>query len=169
MSRRIAGFAMSGVLAATLGITALQTSEPKSVTASVTVTTSDSRRNVAVLSKGEPAFLFCIDLATPLPQAITYTGMARVVYRLLPVVDVPADVKVEGPEDVASALAVLPPRGKGWLFMAEDETTVLSPGDVGAAGVTTVPVTVVRRLDWVAAGGGPRRGMDVEPCFVSGG
>jgi len=58
---------------------------------------------------------------------------------------------------------------KGWLFMAEDETTVLAPGDGGAAGVTTLPVTVVRRLDWVAAGGGPRRGMDVEPCFVSGG
>jgi len=32
-----------------------------------------------------------------------------------------------------------------------------------------VPVSVVRRLDWVAAGGGPRRGMDIEPCFVTGG
>ena len=169
MSRCLPGLAASGVLATTLGITALQAGQPKSVTASVTVTTSDSRRVVAVLSKGEPAFLFCIDLATPLPQAITYSGMARVVYRPLPGVDVPAGVKVEGPEDVASALAVLPSAGKGWLFLGEDETTVLPAGDVGAAGATTVPVIVVRRLDWVAAGGGPRRGMDVESCFVSGG
>jgi hypothetical protein len=169
MSRCCPGLAVSGVLAATLGITAVQTSQPKSVTASVTITTSDSRRNVAVLSKGEPAFLFCIDLATPLPKEITYTGTARVVYRPLPGPDIPAGVKVEGPEDVASALAVLPPGGKGWLFLGQDQPTVLPAGDVGAAGATTVPVTVLRRLDWVAAGGGPRRGMDIEPCFVSGG
>lgn len=169
MSRYVFGLAASGVLAATLGMTAPQASRPKTVSASVTVTTSDSRRTIAVLSKGEPAFLFCIDLATPLAQAITYAGMARVVYRLLPEVDIPAGVTVEGPEDVASALVVLPAGGKGWLFLASDEPTVLSPGDVSAAGVTTVPVTVVRRLDWVSASGGPRRGMDVESCFVSGG
>jgi len=169
MNRCLSGLAVSGVLAAAPGMTALQTSQPTSVTASVTVITSDSRRNIAVLSKGEPAFLFCIDLAAPLPQKITYAGMARVVYRPLPAIDIPAGVKVEGPEDVESALAVLPPGGKGWLFLGQDETTVLPAGDVGAAGATRVPATVVRRLDWVAAGGGPRRGMDIEPCFVSGG
>lgn len=169
MIRWVSGFAMAGVLAMTLGVAAQQASKPKSLTASVTLTTSDDRRNIAVLSKGEPAFLFCIDLAKPLPQKITYTGMARVVYRPLPPVDVPAGVKVEGPENVTSALAVLPPAGKGWLFLAKNETTVLPAGDAAAAGVTTVPVSIVRRLDWVAADGGPRRAMDIEPCFVSGG
>jgi len=169
MSRHLTGLALSGVLAATLGMAARQASQPISVTASVTVTTSDSRRNIAVLSKGEPAFLFCIDLATPLPQKIAHSGMARVIYRPLPKGDIPAGVKVEGPEDVTSALAVLPSGSKGWLFLARNETTVLPAGDARAAGVTTVPVTIVRRLDWVATGGGPRRGMDIESCFVSGG
>ena len=169
MTRCVSGVVVAGVLAMTLGVGARQAGEPKSVTASVTVTTSDSRRNVAVLSKGEPPFLFCIDLATPLPQKIEYTGMARVVYRPLPPVPIPAGVKVEGPEDVTSALAVLPTGGKGWLFLAKNETTVLPAGDAAAAGATTVPVIVVRRVDWVSADGGPRRGMDIEPCFVSGG
>ena len=169
MNRYLSGLALSGVLAATLGMAARQASPPKSVTASVTVTTSDSLRTIAVLSKGEPAFLFCIDLATPLPQKITYSGTARVVYRPRPAIDIPAGVKIEGPEDVTSALAVLPSGGKGWLFLARNETTVLPAGDARAAGVTTVPVTNVNRLDWVAADGGPRRGMDIEPCFVSGG
>ena len=169
MNRYLSGRALSGVLAATLGMAARQASQPKSVTASVTVTTSDSRRNIAVLSGGEPAFLFCIDLATPLPQKIAYSGMARVVYRPLPEGNIPAGVTVEGPEYVTSALAVLPSGGKGWLFLARNETTVLPAADARAAGVTTVPVANVNRLDWVAAGGGPRRGMDIEPCFVSGG
>lgn len=169
MTRCVSGVVVAGVLAMTLGVAARQAREPKSVTASVTVTTSDSRRNVAVLSKGEPPFLFCIDLATPLPQEIAYTGMARVVYRPLPPVPIPAGVKVEGPENVTSALAVLPTGGKGWLFLAKNETTVLPAGDAAAAGATTVPVIVVRRVDWVSADGGPRRGMDIEPCFVSGG
>lgn len=78
-------------------------------------------------------------------------------------------MKVEGPEDVTSALAVLPSGSMGWLFLARNETTVLQAGDARAAGVTTVPVTIVGRLDWVATGGGPRRGMDIESCFVSGG
>jgi hypothetical protein len=169
MNRCLCGLAVSGVLAATLGMAARQANQPKSVTASVTVTTSDSRRTIAVLSKGEPPFLFCIDLATPLPQKISYTGVARVVYGPLPAVDVPAGVTVEGPEDVRSALAVLPSGGKGWLFLGENETTVLTAAEVAAAGATTVPVIVVRRVDWVPAGGGPRRGMDIEPCFVSGG
>jgi hypothetical protein len=169
MTRCISGVVVAGVVAMTLGAAARQASEPKSVTASVTVTTSDSRRNIAVLSKGEPPFLFCIDLATPLPQKITYTGMARVVYRPLPPVTIPAGVKVEGPENVTSALAVLPSGGKGWLFLAKNETTVLPARDAAAAGATTVPVIVVRRVDWLSADGSPRRGMDIEPCFVSGG
>ena len=169
MTRCVSGVVIAGVLAVTIGAAARQTSEAKSVTASVTVTTSDSRRNVAVLSKGEPPFLFCIDLATALPAKIAYEGKARIVYRPLPPMDVPAGVKVEGPEDVASALAVLPAGGKGWLFLAERETPVLSGRDAAAAGAATVPALVVRRVDWVAADGGPRRGMDIESCFVSGG
>ena len=169
MSRWLFVLAASCVLAATLGMAAQQASPPRTVTVSVAVTTSDSRRNIAVLSKGEPPFLFCIDLAAPLPQKITYTGVARVVYGPLPAVDVPAGVTVEGPEDVRSALAVLPSAGKGWLFLGKNVTTVLTDAEVAAAGATTVPVIVVRRVDWVPAGGGPRRGMDIEPCFVSGG
>jgi len=169
MKRWLSVLAVSGVLAATLGMVAEQASPPKTVTASVAVTTGDSRRNIAVLSKGEPAFLFCIDLATPLPQKITYTGMARVVYRPLPPVPIPAGVTVEGPEHVTSALAVLPSAGKGWLFLGKNVTTVLTDAEVAAAGATTVPVTVVRRVDWVAADGGPRRGLDIEECFAVGG
>jgi len=169
LTRCIFGALMAGVLAVTLGAAARQAREARSVTASVTVTTSDNRRTIAVLSKGDPPFLFCIDLATALPTKIAYAGRARVVYRPLPLVDIPAGVKIEGPEDVASALAVLPLGGKGWLFLAEDETPVLSGRDAAAAGATTVPVLVVRRLDWVPADGGPRRGTDIEPCFVSGG
>jgi hypothetical protein len=54
MRRFMSGLAASVVLTALPGTTALQTLQPKSVTASVTVTTSDSRRNIAVLSEGEP-------------------------------------------------------------------------------------------------------------------
>ena len=100
---------------------------------------------------------------------IAYAGNARIVYRPLPLDGIPAGVKIEGPENVSSALAVLPLGGRGWLFLAEDETPLLSGRDAAAAGATTVPVLIVRRLDWVPADGGPRRGMDVEPCFVSGG
>ncbi len=169
MTRYICGLVVAGVLAVTLGVAAQQASKSKTVTASVAVTTSADRRNIAVLSKGEPSFLFCIDLASPLPQKITYTGLARVVYRPLPPIDVPVGVRVEGPEDVTPALAVLPSQGKGWLFLAKNESTVLPASDTAAAGATMVPVTMVRRLDWVAADGGPRRGMDIEPCFVAGG
>jgi len=69
MSRWPFVLAASCVLAATLGMAAQQASPPRTVTVSVAVTTSDSRRNIAVLSKGEPPFLFCIDLAAPLAAA----------------------------------------------------------------------------------------------------
>ena len=74
----------------------------------------------------------------------------------------------EGPENVASALAVLPSGGKGWLFLGKNEKSVLAAGDGAATGVITVPVRLVQRVDWVASDG-QRRGMDVEPCFVAGG
>ncbi|UCF18805.1 MAG: hypothetical protein JSU87_12815 [Gemmatimonadota bacterium] len=168
MSRRYSGFVLSGVLALTLGMATQQPSQPKRVTASVMVATSDSHSVVAVLSKDEPQFLFCIDLATPLPQKISYTGMARVVYEPLPPIPVVPGVKVDVKEDVRSALAVLPSGGDGWLFLAENESTVLSAGET--AGVTTVPVIVVNRADWVPADGGPRRGLDqIEACFIAGG
>lgn len=169
MTRCTVGALIAGVLAVTLGAAARQAGEAKSVTASVTVTTSVNHRTIAVLSKADPPFLFCIDLAAALPMKIAYAGNARIVYRPLPLGDIHAGVKIEGPEHVASALAVLPLGGKGWLFLAADETSVLSGRDAAAAGATTVPVRVVRRLDWVPADGDPRRGMDIEPCFVSGG
>lgn len=167
MTRCVSGVVVAAVLAATLTVAAQQTGKPKSVTASVTVTTSDSRRNIAVLATGEPAFLFCIDLVSPLPQKLAYSGPARVVYRPLPVGPIPAGIKVDVREDVTSALAVLPPGSKGWLFLAKNEATVLAAGE--AAQATTVPVTQVRRVDWVAADGGPRRGMDIESCFAVAG
>ncbi len=167
MTRFVFSLVVAGVLAVPPTI-AGQAGAPRTVTASVTVTTSDSGRVVAVLSKSEPAFLFCIDRPPRTTQTIAYTGPARVVYRPLSTGDIPAGVKIEGPENVASALAVLPSSGKGWLFLAKNERSVLAPGDPAAAGVTTVPVSVVRRVDWVASDG-VRRGMDVEPCFVSGG
>jgi hypothetical protein len=169
MNQCVSGLAVSVVLAATLGMTSEQPDQPKSLTASVSVTTSDSRSNIAVLSKSDPQFLFCIDLAKPLSQEISYTGTARVVFRPLPPLPVPAGVKIEGPEDVNSALAVLPAGGKGWLFLGSGEETVLPAGDPAVTGVATVPVRIVRRVDWVAASGGPRRGMDVETCFLEGG
>ncbi len=172
MTRHVGGVAIACMVALPLGMAAAQAGQPKTVNASVSVVTSDDRRAVAVVSKGaggEPAFLFCADLAAPLSQTIAFTGLARVVYRPLPLDGIPAGVKVEGSENITSALAVLPSAGKGWLFLAKNETTVLSAREAAAAGATTVPVTIVRRLDWVAANGGPRRGMDIEPCFVAGG
>jgi len=163
-----------GFLIAVVGLpvamSAGQEEQPKSATATVTVTTSDARRTVAVLSRGtggDPAFLFCIDLVEPVPQKLEFSGRARVVYRPLPAIDVPEGIKISGPEDVSSALAVLPVDGKGWLFLAEGEKTVLSARDA-AGGPILVPVRVVRRVDWIGDNG-ERRGMDIEPCFESAG
>jgi hypothetical protein len=167
MCLRLSGFVVAASLVAPLSLAAQGASQPKSVTASVTVTTSDDRSALAVSSTEEPAFFFCISLGAPLTQKISYTGMARVVFRPLPSQPVPAGIVVEGPENVTSALGVLPSAGKGWLFLAKREATVLSAGE--AAGVTTVPVSSVIRLDWVPARGGPRRGMDTEGCFNAGG
>lgn len=167
----VCSFVIAGLVALPPGMPAEQPAQPKIVTAAVTMTTSASRRNVAVLSKGAgggPAFLFCVDLAAQLPQKIEFTGTARVVYRPLPLGDIPAGVKVSGPENVSSALAVLPAGGKGWLFLAKNEKTVLPAGDRAAAGATLMPARIVRRLDWIGDGG-ERRGMDVEPCFLAGG
>lgn len=82
--RHLLGFAI-GIVTSSPTIAAGQAGHLKTVNASVLVTTSEARRNVAVLSRGagrEPAFLFCIDLETP--QKIEFTGPARVVYRPLP-------------------------------------------------------------------------------------
>lgn len=162
------GFAI-GILTISSAIAAGQTGQPKTVNAPVLVTSSEAGRNVAVLSKGagrEPACLFCIDLEAP--QKIEFTGRARVVYRPLPRGDIPAGVKISGPEDVSSALAVLPTSGKGWLFLAKNEKTVLPAGDAAATGARLVPVRVVRCVDWVGDEG-EKRGMDVESCFETGG
>lgn len=170
--RCLFGLVTASLFALPLSMAAQQAGQTKTVTASVIVTTSDARRGVAVLSKGgsgQSPFLFCMDLAAPLPQKIEFTGQARVVYRPLPLdFDIPAGVKITGPENVSSALAVLPTAGKGWLFLAKNEKTVLPAGDPAAAGATLVPVSIVRRVDWVGERG-ERRGMDVEPCFNAGG
>lgn len=166
MTRHVAALALASLAALPIGIWAQET---KTLTASVKVTTSDDRRNVAVLSKGggsEPAFLFCIDLAAPTPQKLEYTGPARVFYRPLPLEGIPEGVKISGPEDVSLALGVVPAQGKGWLFLAKNEKTVL-PATEGA-GVTTVTASMVRRVDWVGDNG-VRRGLDIEPCFNAGG
>ena len=166
--RHLSGFAI-GILTSSLAIAAGQAGQPKTVNASVVVTTSEARRNVAVLSNGagkEPAFLFCLDLEAP--QKIEFTGRARVVYRPLPLGDIPPGVKISGPEHVSSALAVLPASGTGWLFLAKNEKTVLPAGDAAAAGASLVSVRVVRRVDWVGDKG-ERRGMDIESCFETGG
>ncbi len=172
MTRHAGGVAIACMVALPMGIGAAQSVQPKTVNASVSVVTSDDRRAVAVVSKGaggEPAFLFCVDLAAPLSLKIAFTGPAHVVYRPLPPAPIPPGIKVDAHEDVTSALAVLPSAGKGWLFLGRNETTVLSAREAAAAGATTVPVTLVRRVDWVAADGGPRRGMDIESCFAVGG
>ena len=153
-----------------VAMSAGQEEPPKSVTATVTVTTSDARRTVAVLSKGtggEPAFLFCIDLAEPMREKLEFSGRARVVYRPLPAIDVPKGIKISGPENVSSNLAVLPASGKGWVFLAKDEKTVLSAGDAAVRPIL-IPVRIVRRVDWIGDNG-ERRGMDIEPCFESAG
>jgi hypothetical protein len=169
--RKLLGFVI-GILTSSPAIAAGQAGQagqPRTVTASVLVTTSETRRNVAVLSKGagrEPAFLFCIDLEAP--QTIEFAGRARVVYRPLPLGDISAGVKISGPENVSSALAVLPASGKGWLFLAKNETTVLPAEDVAATGARLIPVRIVRRVDWVGDQG-EGRGMDIESCFETGG
>ncbi len=166
------GVAIACIVALPLGMAAAQTVQPKTVKASVSVVTADYGSAIAVVSKGaagEPEFLFCVDLVAPLPQKIAFTGPARVVYRPLPPPVIPAGIKVDVVENVASALAVLPSSGKGWLFLEKGEKSVLSAGEAAAAGATTVPVKLVRRIDWVAANGGPRRGMDIEGCFAVGG
>ncbi len=59
---------------------------------------------------------------------------------------------------------MLPSGRKGWLCLGKNEATVLPVGD----DATTLLVRTVRRVDWVAADGGPRRGMDIESCFEVG-
>jgi hypothetical protein len=168
MKRRILfGTLLAGVLALPPRAVAQQPAPTKTMTATVVMTTSASRRTVAVLSKGEPAFLFCIDLAAPVPQKIEFTGPARVLYRPLPL-DIPAGFKVSGPENVSNAVAVLPTAGKGWVFLGKGEKTVLPAGDPAGAGATVFPASGVRRIDWVGENG-QRRGMDVEPCFEAAG
>lgn len=171
MTRRISVLVISLMLALPLAIAARQPGQPTTMNAQVTITTSDERRTVAVLGKdsasGEATFLFCIDVASPAAQKIQFAGPARVVYRPLPIPGIPAGVKISGPENVSSALAVLPTQSKGWVFLAKNEKTVVSAGD-SAANATLVPVTVVRRLDWVGDNG-RRRGTDVEPCHIAGG
>jgi len=138
------------------------------------ITIKTSGGTTAVLGKkdgnsGEGEFLFCIDLAPPASQKVAFTGPARVVYLLQPPPPgIPAGMKLSGPENVSSTLAVVPSTGSAWLFVAKGERAVLPAGDPALAKATTVKVNLVRRLDW-ASGNGPRRGTDLEGCLTPGG
>ena len=137
-----------------------------------TVTIKTNGNTVAVHGKAAPPdtdFLFCIDQdpAAP-PQRLEFSGQARVLYRPTPISGIPAGVAISGPESVANTLAVVADDGRTWIFVAKDQTPLVTAGNKGAATTTRVGSAVVRRLDWAAAGG-PRRGTDVAGCLAPAG
>ena len=162
------------ITALVLFVCAAQSAEKdvKTLNDHVTVTTAENGRTAAVLGKKaatsqEVEFLFCLDLDQP--QKIAFNGPARVIYRpQAPPPGIPAGVKVSGPENVSSALAVVPNEGKAWVFLAKGEKAVLPANDPAIASATTVKVGKVRRLDW-ASDNGPRRGTELEGCLSPGG
>lgn len=168
------GSTLTAFLAAMATLAAPAGAQPQGVTtlsADVTMTTSRTGRSVAILGKRpgstETLFLFCADVM-PGGQTISYHGPARVLYKPQPIPNLPGGIKISGPENVASTLAVVPTSGKSWMFVSRTETPLLAQADPARAGGTVVGVTMVRRLDW-AGPGGARRGTDVEGCLASGG
>ena len=150
-----------------------QSGEAKTLTGHVVVTTSSTGRTAAVVLKKDGATkdveaLFCLDLAQPPPPKIEFAGLARVIYRPQPIPGLPAGVKISGPENVSSTLAVVPAQGKGWLFLAKGEKALLPAGDPALASAGTVNVSVVRRVDWIGDDG-RRRGTDLEGCLAPAG
>ena len=150
-----------------------QAADTRTLTGHVTITTSKTGRTTAVLVTKAAATktveaLFCLDLTTPAPAKIEFTGPARVVYRPQPIMGLPAGVKISGPENVSATLAVIPNQGKGWLFAAKGEKPLLAAGNPAIAGAATVNVSIVRRIDWLGDDG-RRRGTDVEGCLAPGG
>lgn len=172
MTHRLHALFFASAMALPVIITAEQSGDAKTLNGSVTVTTSDNGRTVAVLGKqagkDEGEFLFCMDLAQPALQKIAFQGPARVIYRPQPISGIPAGVKVSGPESVSSTLAVVPNAGRAWLFIARGEAALLPAGDPSRAGATTVNSRVVRRVDWVGDDG-RRRGTDLAGCLAPAG
>ena len=149
-----------------------QAAETRTLNGFITIKTSGGTTAVLGRKDGnstEGEFLFCIDLTPPASQKSAFTGPARVVYLPQPPAPgIPAGMKISGPENVSSSLAVVSSTGTAWLFVAKGEKAVLPEGDPSLAKATTVKVNLVRRLDWVS-GNGPRRGTDLEGCLEPGG
>ena len=144
-------------------------SQDKTLAATVTVKTVG--HTTAVHGKAadpkQGDFLFCIDQdRAGTPQAVNFTGPARVLYRTAPMAGIPAGVVISGPESIASTLTVVTGNGASWVFVAKGEKP-LAPTPA-ATKATTVNVSVVRRTDW-AAPTGPRRGTDVASCLATAG
>lgn len=161
-----------GILALPL-IAAAQSTDNKTLVGHVAITTSKTGRTTAVAVKKDAAAkdleaLFCVDLATPAPPKLEFSGPGRVIYRSQPITGLPAGVKISGPESVSSMLAVVPNQGRGWLFAAKGEKPLLAAGDPAIAGAATVSVSIVRRVDWLGDDG-RRRGTDLEGCLAPGG
>ena len=89
-------------------------------------------------------------------------------YRSQPITGLPPGVKISGPENVSSTLAVVPNQGKSSLFAAKGEKPLPAAGDPAMAGAATVNVSIVRRIDWLGDDG-RRRGTDLEGCLAPGG
>jgi hypothetical protein len=150
-----------------------QSGASRTLTGHVVMTTNSTGRTAAVVVKKDAATkdvdsLFCLDLAPPAPPKIEFAGPARVIYRPQPIPGLPAGVKISGPENVASTLAVVPAQGKGWLFVGKGEKPLLAAGDPATASAATINVSIVRRVDWIGDNG-QRRGTDLEGCLAPGG
>ena len=162
------------VVALPLGASARQTNEVKTLTGHVTITTSAEGRATAVLGKKDAQskageFLFCIDNGQPPVTKTAFAGPARVIYRALPPpAGIPPGIKVTGPENVASVLAVVPNEGKATVFLGKGQKPPFPAGAPAMAGATIVNVVLVRRVDWIADNGG-RRGTDLAGCLAPGG
>jgi hypothetical protein len=162
------------VLALALPLTATgQSGEARTLTGHVTITTSKTGRTAAVVVKKDAMSkdvesLFCLDLAPPGPPKIEFAGPARAIYLPQPVSGLPAGIKISGPENVSSTLAIVPAQGKGWSFVGKGEKPLLPAGDPAATSAVRVNVTVVRRVDWIGDDG-QRRGTDLQGCLAPAG
>ena len=166
--RSIPGWCVA-LAALTLGSVHAQSKDkPQTLDAHVEATTSSSGLTTAVLGrkgeKGEPLFLFCIS-HEKLPTPVTVKGPAKVTFVPQPISGLPPMVTVTGPEPVANVLRIVPHTGAAVVFAAEGETALQA---LSRDKATVIPVTIVRRTDWVT-GSGPRRGISVEGCLSPGG
>ena len=157
---------ITALLLASVASAAAQAPADKTLRGTVTIKTNGQA--IAVHGKADTEFLFCIDQERSAPQPVEFTGPARVLYRAVPIIGIPAGVTIQGPESVANTLAVVADNGKAWVFVAKDQKPLLPAGDRTLAGTTIIGASVVRRLDW-STGSGPRRGTDVAGCLQPAG